>query len=90
MARNVFFFNYVRKDSINMADTKFLPVDALARQQLNRRALTAHRNFISDNLVFDISSSEPKSNYDEPDLLPSLRVNFQRAVGAECSTEDPV
>lgn len=32
--------------STNMADAKFLPVDALARQQLNRRAQTAQKNFI--------------------------------------------
>lgn len=35
--------------SNNMADAKFLPVEASARQQLNRRALTAHNNFIVDN-----------------------------------------
>lgn len=32
-----------------MADTEFLPVEASARQQLNRRAVTAHNNFIVDN-----------------------------------------
>lgn len=37
--------------STNMADKKFLPVDALARQQPKRRALTAHSNFMVDYLV---------------------------------------
>lgn len=59
------------KSSTNMADTEFLPVDALARQQLNTRAPTTHRNFIVDNLVFVLSSNRPNVNYDEPNL-PSL------------------
>lgn len=42
--------------STNMADYKFLPVDALARQQPKRRALTAHSNFMVDNFVFARSS----------------------------------
>lgn len=35
--------------SPNMADKQFLPVDALARQQLNSRALTAHSKFMVDD-----------------------------------------
>lgn len=68
-----------------MADIKFLPVDALARQQLNKRALTAHSNFIVDNEVFTMSSNRPKGNYDELNLFPPFRMNFVRDVRAECS-----
>lgn len=62
--------------STNMADTKFLPVDASARQQHNRRALTAHSNFMVNNLAFTKSSNRRDVSYDVLNLLPPLLANF--------------
>lgn len=42
-----------------MADCKFLPVDALALQQL-KRAQTAHSNFIANNSILPVPSNRPE------------------------------
>lgn len=61
-----------------MADTKILPVDALARQQLNRRALTAHSNFIVDILEFTRLSNKYNVNKrNDGQNLRRLFTNFQ-------------
>lgn len=52
-----------------MADAKFLPVDALARQQLSRRAPTAQNNFIV-LLVLCVSCIEGGGDDDGRALCP--------------------
>lgn len=52
-----------------MADAKFLPVDALARQQLSRRAPTAQNNFIV-LLVLCVSCIEGGGGDDGRALCP--------------------
>lgn len=71
--------------SANMADCTFLPVDALALQQLKRRAQTAHSNFIAYNLVLTMSSNRPQVGYSSCDRPISLffRADSGRDVGAE-------
>ncbi|KAI9547714.1 hypothetical protein NQZ68_014980 [Dissostichus eleginoides] len=52
-----------------MADKQFLPVDALARQQLNSRALTAHSKFMRDvdAKMFQLMSSSGCTSRIRPD-----------------------
>lgn len=62
-----------------MADCSFLPVDALALQQLKRRAQTAHSNFIVDDLVLTMSSNRPQVGYSS--CVRSISLFFDRTPG---------
>lgn len=71
----------------NMAD--FLPVDALALQQL-KRAQTAHSNFIANNFVLTISSNRPRvgSNYFNGSFCRFFRVGcLEEMQRLTCSGE---
>lgn len=70
-----------------MADCSFLPVDALALQQLKRRAQTAHSNFIAYNLVLTMSSNRPQVGYSSCYRSISLffRPDSGRDVGQKCT-----
>ncbi|KAF0042290.1 hypothetical protein F2P81_005822 [Scophthalmus maximus] len=76
--------------STNMADTTFSPVDALARQQHSRRALTAHSSFMVGELEITDSSNNYVLDGKGGECSSSFSWTASEDAGAQCRTREPM